>query len=180
MHPKVYAVAALTISKFAAFNIKEVEQIVGGLLQGFVNDDHLDSVELCLKDAQTLDEEITEAVTDFTKKDLTDIIKGIQELGVVAGQFSGDLKDCEGMKADAARVEAWAAIFTQPKVLVPTLIKNVLKNYKTIMADVSDISTEMAADDYKKVGMDFADILVSAVGPVPAATQPEDLILTQW
>ena len=180
MHPKVYAAAAIVLSKYAAFNLKELEQILGGLMFGFVQEDDLTNIQTCLKDAQTIDEEITEAVKDFEKKDLTDIIKGIQELGVVAKQFSGDMKDCEGMKADVARVEEWAKIFTQPKVLIPTLLKNVIKNHKTIFSDVGDITTQLAAADYWKAGTDMADIMVQSVGPVPATAQPETLELTQW
>ena len=182
MHPKVYAAAAIILSKYAAFNLKEVEQIIGGLMYGFVQEDDLTNIELCLKDAQTVDEELTEAIQDFEKKDLKDLIKGVQEIGVVVKQLSTDLTDCEGIKADVARIEKWAEIFTKPLVLVPTLVKNVIKNYKTIETDVSDINTQLAIGTAVpwNVGRDIADIMIKTVGPVPAAAQPEDLEFTQW
>ena len=94
-------------------------------------------------------------------------------------QLTTDLSNCQGMEADVARVEKWAEIFANPTVLAPTLVKNVLKNYKVIESDISDLSTEIAADDFYKVGIEIADVMVKSVGPVPA-TQPEDLVITQW
>ena len=77
MHPKVYAIAAVMITKYAAFNIQEVEQFVRGLFMGFVQEDDLTNIKLCLTDAQTIDEELTAAIQDFEKKDIEDIVKGI-------------------------------------------------------------------------------------------------------
>ena len=119
MHPKVYAAAAIMITKYAAFSLKDVEQFVGGLFMGFVNKDDLSNIQTCLKDAQTIDEELTAAIQDFEKKDLEDIIKGIQEIAQIIPQLNTDLGDCKGMEADVARVEKWAAIFKDRMVWNP-------------------------------------------------------------
>ena len=178
MHPVV--LATVILSKYAAFNIKEVEQFVGGLVFGFVQEDDLTKIQTCLKDAQTVDEEMTQAIADIMKKDLQDIVKGIEEMATVVGQLTGDLNDCKGMETDIARIEKWAAIFKNPKELIQVLFTNVIKNIKNIETDISSITTDVAADNFWKVGTDAADLMVQAVGPVPAAADIETIEVTQW
>ena len=178
MNPKVYAAAAVIASQYAGFNPKEVEQFVGGLVFGFIQKDDLTNIETCMKDTDVVAKEMTEAIQDFAKKDLTDIVKGVQILGEIAEGLGSDLGDCEAMSADVNRIEKWAQIFANPKELVPKLVTNVLKNYAAIIADASDASTQIAAKDLYKTGQDAADILVMVVGPVPQTN--DDIVMTQW
>ena len=192
MHPKVLAVAAVAFTKYAAFNVDDVEHFLAGLIEGLIQKDDFTKIQGCLKDAQKVDEEMTEAIADFSKGDVQDIIKGVQVIGQLLTELPQDLGDCKDMQGDIDRIEKWAAIFKDPSALINTLIANVVKNFQGILADATDIPTEISADNYDKLGEDVADILVLALGPVPqpqlstfywsldTKEDPETIPYTQW
>ena len=68
--------AALTGTE-PAIDVKGVEEFVGGLMFGLINKDDLPEIQKCLSNAEGLETEITEAVQDFEKKDIGDVIKGV-------------------------------------------------------------------------------------------------------
>ena len=180
MHPKVYALAAVMITKYAAFNINDLENLIGGLIMGLIEKDDLSLIKACLKDAQAIDEKLTEAVTDFLKKDITDIIAGVEVVGEVLVELPKDLSECQGMKDDVTRIEKWAAIFSQPTVLLPTISKNLLFHYAQVMKDASNIESDIAADKMYDAGENIADLLITAVGKVKAVEDVDDITYTQW
>ena len=178
MHPKVLAVAAVVISQKAAFPIEDVEAFLGGLVNGLVQEDHFTNIHNCLVDAQKVDEEITEAIGDFAKKDIQDIVAGVKVLGGLIQELPDDLNTCEAMQPDLKRIEAWATIFKQPKELVARLISNLMHNYQKIITDAQDMTTQVAQKNFKQVGTDAADILVQTLGVVPQ--DPESIQYTAW
>ena len=129
MHPKVYALAAVTLSQYAGFNVKEVEYFVGGLFMGLIQKDDLTEIETCLTDATTLSTLITKAFASFMEKSVEGAIQGIEEIGEALVQIPGDLQHCEGMQQDISRVEAWAGQFKNPTAIVPKIAKNVMLHY---------------------------------------------------
>ena len=178
MHPKVLAVALLATSKLTAFTPEDVEQFLGGLVMGLIQKDDLTKIEQCLTDAGGLESEMEEAIQDFMKGDLSDIIAGVEMVGKIIQELPTDLGDCQSMQADITRIEAWAQIFTNPTQLVETLITNTIANFSDITADISKTSQDIAAGDMYNTGEDIADIMVLELGKVPA--MPEDLEITQW
>ena len=58
--------AAILASSVQIFNLQQVEQFVNGLLTGLVQDDHLDNVQHCLKDAQTVEKDMAMAIEKAT------------------------------------------------------------------------------------------------------------------
>ena len=84
-------IAAATV---AGFNNQQVLEFVTGLLDGLVQDNNMDAIKPCLGDAEGLQVELTEAVADFAKKDIADIIKGVSVVGKMIGTIDDDLKDC--------------------------------------------------------------------------------------
>ena len=177
---RVLTAIALAIGSQKAGDVEMVEEFVAGLIYGLIKKDDLTEIEQCLTDAGSLQDEIVTAIHDFEKKDLKDIIAGVEEIGKVITELPADLADCKDMQGDITRIEAWAKIFENPKELVKTVSENFLKNYKDIFADVSKISTDWTAKDYYDAGDDIADILVLTVGAVKIPEQPEDIKLTQW
>ena len=49
-----------------------------------VQKDNLDEIEKCLKDSETLAAEVSTALEDITKGDISDIIKGVTEMAAIA------------------------------------------------------------------------------------------------
>merc|ERR1712226_1264017 len=106
--------------------------------------DDLSKIEVCLKDGQALEPEIEKVIDDFEKGDITDIIAGIEEVGVILQQLPQYLGDCEGMQTDIARIEKWAQIFTSPAALLAALEKNIPQNVSTIEQDVMKAKNDLA------------------------------------
>ena len=178
MYTKVLTAAGIFALNSYGLAPADVEQFVAGVVFGLIQKDDLAQIQTCLKDAQGLETEIEEVIGDFSKGDLTDILKGVELVGKVIQELPADLGDCEGMKADVARIEAWAAIFSNPTKLVQTLLTNVVANFPKVSADATSIVSDFKAAKYYNSGDDIADLLVVALGPVPA--QPETLEMTQW
>ena len=151
----------------ASFTIPELEAFIGGLFLGLVQDDHLDTITKCLKDEATLQNEMTEAIADFEKKDLMSIIAGVKLIGDMMTQIEGDITDCKGMDADAKRIEAWAEIFKHPTELVETVLSNAMTNRQGLAIDITQISTDAASNDFKDMGLTVADIITKTVGAIP-------------
>merc|ERR1712100_251881 len=127
-----------------------------------------------MTDGGNVEKVITDAVSDIEKGDVTDIIKGVTELGQLISLLPADLQDCQGMQADIQRIENWASIFKDPSKLASTVATNVIKNFGEITSDVTKIGTDFGGQKYEAAGEDIADMLVATLGPVPAAG-PEDL-----
>jgi hypothetical protein len=125
----VQATAAIISTQYG-INVEQTEEFVAGMIYGLIEKDDLPEIQKCMTNADTLEAEITEAFADFSKGDFQDILKAVQEVGEIVKEVPADLADCEGMDADLAKLEAWAAIFTNPAKLVSTLTKNLLANWK--------------------------------------------------
>ena len=178
MYTKLVAAATMAAVNNYGMNVAEVEQFVAGIVFGLIQKDDLTKIQACLTDAGTLETEIEAAVTDFSKGDLTDILAGIEIVGKVIQELPADLGDCKGMETDIARIEAWAAIFSDPTKLVQTLLTNVVSHFSEIATDSTKIVSDFKAAAYYNSGDDIATVLVLALGAVPA--QPETLEMTQW
>jgi hypothetical protein len=98
-----------------AANVTDVENFLNGLFTGLVQDDNLSHIQTCLKDVKNVKAEMTEAVTDFEKKDIADIIKGAQVVYQLLQGVNVDISDCKGMEVDAARIQKWSEIFKNPQ-----------------------------------------------------------------
>lgn len=175
----IVAATANTYLYQYAVNLPDAEEFVAGMIMGLIQKDDLKNIQQCMTDGDTVEKEITQAVSDIEKGDISDIIAGVQILGTLVQQLPADLQHCKGMQADLARIEKWAEIFKNPTQLIQTLTTNVIKNFGEITGDVSKIGTDFSGQKYEQAGVDVADILVATLGPVPAA-QPEDLQITQW
>ena len=159
----------------------QIQEFIAGLVFGLVQKDDLKLIETCLKDGDTLTKEVTIALQDFAKKDLQDILAGVSEIGVVLQQLPQDLGDCTGMQPDIQRIENWAQIFKDPKLLIQTVTSNIIKNYKEITTDIASTYSDIQAQNFYNAGVDIADLMIANLGPVPKADeQPEYLQQTQW
>jgi hypothetical protein len=149
---------------------EDVAELIAGIVEGMIGKNDLPAIQQCLTDSSGLEKEISEAIADFEKGDVGDIIAGIQIMVGVVQEFPKDLQDCQGIEGDIKRIEKWAGIFTNPQKLVETLIQNTIKNHSVVMADVSKIQADSAAGKWMAVGQDIGDLLVLELGPVPSGS----------
>ena len=59
-----------------------------------VNNDDLDVIKKCLTGADTLEEEVTLAMDDFSKGDLKSIMTGVNIMGLLIRRLPEDLSSC--------------------------------------------------------------------------------------
>merc|ERR1712195_186097 len=100
----------LAAATVAGFNNDQVVQFVTGLLDGLVQDNDFEKIKPCLTDAETIQPLLAEAITDFKKKDIMDIIAGVSKVGEIISHVHTGLQDCVCMKPDIQRIKVWAAI----------------------------------------------------------------------
>jgi hypothetical protein len=148
---------------------EDVAELLAGIIEGMIGNNDLPEIQKCIADSGNLEKEISEAIADFEKGDVGDIIAGIQIMVGVVQEFPQDLQDCQGIQPDIARIEKWAAIFDDPQKLVETLIKNTIANHSAVMADVGKIQSDAAAAKWLDCGKDIGDLLVLELGPVPSS-----------
>ena len=158
--------ATIVFSEKMALPIKDVEHFVAGLIFGLVNHNDFPYIETCLQDARTLDEEITEALADFAKKDIYSILDGIKLIGKALTELPQDLGQCKEMQADLKKIESWATIFKHPLALARALSSNVWQHLPEIYTDVNTLITDLGTHDMSDAGQEVAEILVLALGPV--------------
>ena len=145
----------------------DVAHFVTGLLDGLVQDNDFDKIKPCLTDQEILAPELVEAINDFKKKDIVDIIKGVTVVGKMLSTLDKDLSDCAGMKPDLLRIKAWAVIFKDPIKLFRVMFNNTLMNIGKIHSDIGNIITDAETDKMHDLGENVADILVLQLGPIP-------------
>ena len=149
----------------------DVENFLAGIIEGLIGENDLPEIKKCLNDSSAIEKQLAEAIADFEKGDISDIIKGIQIIGGILQNLNHTLGDCQGMQDDIARIEKWAQIFENPQKLVQTLVQNVISNLSAIEADISKVQKAWGSGDFFGLGQDIADILVLAIGKVPADTK---------
>ena len=164
------SIAKLTATAgLAALPIKpdDVAYFVTGLLDGLVQDNDFAKIKPCLKDQEVLAPLLVEAIGDFKKKDLMDIIKGVTVVGKMLATVETDLTDCAAMGPDLLRIKAWSSIFKDPIKLFRVMFQNTLMHIDKIHADVGSIITDAETDKMHDLGEQVADILVLQIGPIP-------------
>ena len=163
-------IAAAAISdQYYAISIQQAEELLGGLIYGLIQKDDLKQIETCLTDADKVEAEINEAVTDIMKGDVQDIIAGISVIGQLLSELPVDLQDCQDIQGDVTRITNWIdALVADPVKLATMIATNVISNFTGITADISTTSSDIAKADYYSAGTDISDIVVLTLGAVPA------------
>ena len=130
-------------------------------------------------------------VQDFAKKDMDDIILGIEVLGKILREFPGDIDECLNMSIDMPRLKAWIApLFSDFGTTVAAIIANGIANKDELMADAMGAVLDWSFKNYKKVGTDVADCiyLLAPVKPANGTAEiielfpdePDAIIITPW
>ena len=55
----------------------DVARFLAGMIEGLVEEDHLDHIQHCLNDTATVEKLLLLAIADFEKGDIADIIAGL-------------------------------------------------------------------------------------------------------
>lgn len=148
------------------FTLMEIPDFLAGLMYGFTEDNHLTEIELCYTGGVNVDQYIKTALEDLHVGGTDWDLQAVLNFGLAALNVPVMLKTCEGMGDDLKAVENWAAIFKHPEQLTTQVTKNYLLHRKAIDSDISSFKSDWAAKEYFKAGVDAANLLTVAIGPV--------------
>ena len=159
---RVFSTLALyTVSQYYAISVEQAEEFLAGMVYGLIQKDDLKAFETCLTDADKVEKEVNEAITDIMKGDVTSIIAGVEVIGQLLTELPADLADCQDVQGDLTRISDWfTGLIADPVKLAEMIATNVIKNFTAIQADITKSSSDIAAADYYTAGTDISDIVI--------------------
>lgn len=142
---------------------------VAGFVYGMTGDNNLTEIEACYQGGPLLFSEVEAGIADIKKGGWNNDVQAALQFGLVALQVPAALKTCEAMGDDIAAIETWAKIFTDPSALVKQVSKHYLFHKAEITSDISALEGDWTNALYWKAGVDLADLLTLAVGPIQSS-----------
>ena len=107
---------------------KKMEVIVEGILRGALDAEGFTDITHCIQDVEHVVQDAQAAYTDFSKKDVQDIINGVKEVADLLKTVKQGMSDCSSLKADWAKLEKMVEIFESPTSFAYHVGKDLLIN----------------------------------------------------
>ena len=164
-HPLVAAIVANLGFKI---NLQETEEFIAGIIYGFVQHDDLQEIEKCFHNGQQVEAEIENIVSEFAKKDVTDIVKAVEDTVKLIQEFPSDLEDCKNIQGDLDKIADWAK-----NIHISAIPGNVVKHLLGITKDIQKIEDDWTAQNYEAAGEVVTDILFKVLGDPKEGDIPE-------
>ena len=86
-------------------------EFVAGMVEGLIQENHLDDIQYCVKDADMLVEDVEELYNDVTGKHL---IKAARTVAKIKGELPMMLSECKSMGPQLKALEKWSTEFMHP------------------------------------------------------------------
>ena len=157
--PSLYEAPANTLP-----DLKGPIEFLGGLLDGLVEENHLDELTACATGFENLVPEVEELVKDLEAKHM---IRAARLAKKIAGEVPTMVKGCKSMGPQVKALEKWATVFEHPKTVVEDIAKSMVFHHKELTQDIADVKSNWAAKKYFNSGKSAADIFFVGIGPVP-------------
>ena len=93
-------------------DVKGPVEFLAGVLDGLVGENHLDQIQTCATDAESLVPEIEELISDIEAKHM---IKGARLAKKIASEIPTMLSACEHMGPQLKALGEWATVLEHPK-----------------------------------------------------------------
>mmetsp|Transcript_19634 Transcript_19634/g.26542 ORF Transcript_19634/g.26542 Transcript_19634/m.26542 type:complete len:468 (-) Transcript_19634:212-1615(-) len=169
------AVGPASSTEASNLSVKAPVEFLAGMLEGLLEENHLEEISLCVTDGEQLVDHVEELVKDVEAKHM---IRAAKMAKTIKDELPTMLGACKSMGPEIKALESWATVFEHPKTISEDIAKSMLFHRKQIMGDISAIKADWSAAEYYKAGQATADILYTAVGPVqkPAYTYKMDLL----
>jgi len=155
--------------------IKAIPQFAAGLVYGLVEDNKLTEIEGCYSESLNFESRVKQAITDFKHGGTDYEIQGALEIALAALEIPIALNACESMSDDLHAIGSWATAFEDVTTLAATVTKHFLLHKKLILADIQTLKTDWADADYFTAGVDAANLLTIAVGPIEVTPTLEEV-----
>lgn len=139
-------------------------KIVEGFLMGTLDAEGFTDIEKCIQDGETIVKDAEDAYNHLAKKDLQDIIAGVEDIAQAIDAIANALKDCSSMKADWEKLIKMAAIFKSPVSFAwhvgGDIIHNGVKITEEVETAITDYKTENWYDFGKQCGEAAAHVFL--------------------
>ena len=148
-------------------DVKGPVEFLAGVFDGLVGENHLDQIQTCATDAETLAPEVEQLVQAIEAKHM---IKAARLAKKIAGMVPTMLSACEHMGPQLKALGEWATVLEHPKSAAEQIAKAMVFHHKQITDDIATVKTDWNAKQYFQSGKAAADILYVGLGPVPVPT----------
>jgi hypothetical protein len=138
-------------------DVKMMVQIVEGFLKGAVQAEGLTDIEKCIQDAEGVVKDAETAITDFEKKDVSDIINGFKALADLVSKVKAGMSDCGHLSGDMQKLETIIATFTSLPAFAWHVGQSLLVNGIDIYRDINAGITDYRASNWEKFGEDIGE-----------------------
>lgn len=149
---KILATIALLGLSVNAFSLQGVADFSVGLLQGALQEEGFGDIVSCFSDAETIGEDIYEAVKDFENKTYEGTMSGVEEMGIAVEMISTAMGSCEYIKQDISKMKIMAGLFKSPYSLAFNVGKDLIVNGVQIFHEIEDAVTACKASNMTGCG----------------------------
>ena len=130
---------------------------------GAVKAEGLENMDKCFSGPVPIIDAVQDAIVDFKKKDVDDVIHGLQEIGLAVTLLASEIQNCEGVVADWGKLEKMAAVFTSPASFAMHVGKDILLNGQDIYHQIEDAEQNYKNQQYEPFGEDIGHALAKVV-----------------
>ena len=137
--------------------------MVDGFTYGLVTKAGLSSFTECYAEVTSVDEIVKIARTDFK---IHDAEAGFKELMLAFRMVPEVFEVCENCKPDISRIVSWLSILTNPDA-ASIISANLANSSDMVDQYLRDVWQCILYGRYFEIGLDFSDLVLIALGPVP-------------
>lgn len=104
--------------------IKDALEFFGGLNWILIESDNLRNTENCIKGGETLTNSLKQTVVLFEKGGMQNYLDACKSLGTAFIELPQEVSDCEDMRQDLPKVQAFIGQFKDPKTVIESIGTN--------------------------------------------------------
>jgi len=156
---KISAQKALGEKKDIPVEIKEVAEVVTGILIGALKAEGLNSIENCIQDGEHLFSDIKSGIALLKKGDVKDELAGLKKIGAGVVEIKNAVSDCKGIVADFEKLATMAAVYSNPWSFTYHVGKDLIVNGVRIFKDTEASVTNYEAGKFEAMGENIGDAL---------------------
>ena len=160
-------VASLLIGASAApSNDDKMLKITEGILKGALDAEGFTDITQCIKDGEEIVQDAEAAYKDFEGHSASEIVDGLKKVADAIKTIKAGMSDCSHLKADWEKLEAMAAVFSNPSSFAFHVAKDLLVNGVDIYHEINTAIGDYKSEDWmgfgENVGMAAAKVLIGS------------------
>ena len=132
-------------------------QIVEGFLEGAFDAEGFTDLDKCIKDANTIVSDASEAIHDFEQKDISDISAGLGKIADMIKVIQSSMSDCGHVTADISSMADMVKSFSSPTAFAWHVGKDLLVNGVDIYHDIDNGIKDFKSQSWNNFGKDIGN-----------------------